>query len=141
MPRMTEDEAFAFIAEKPRTAKLATTRKDGSAHVVPVWVALDGHELVFTVGISSLKAKAMQRDSRVSVCFDDETPPFAFVSIDGTVTLDDDLDVMLEWATIIGGRYMGTDRAVEYGTRNAVPEELLVRLTPTRVVGMSGVAD
>lgn len=141
MPRMTDEEAFAFVAEKPRTAKLAVVRRDGSPHVVPVWVALDGHDLVFTVGITSLKAKAMQREPRVSVCFDDEAPPFAFVSIAGTVTFDDDLDDMLAWATIIGGRYMGEDRAEEYGRRNAVPEELLVRLTPTRIVGMTGVAD
>lgn len=141
MPRMTDEEAFAFIGEQARTAKLAVVRRDGSPHVVPVWVALDGHDLVFTVGIASLKAKAMQREPRVSVCFDDEAPPFAFVSIAGTVTFDDDLEDMLRWATIIGGRYMGEDRAEEYGRRNAVPEELLVRLTPTRIVGMSGVAD
>jgi len=141
MPKMTDDEAFAFIAAKPRTAKLATVRKDGSPHVVPVWVAVDGRTLVFTTGVDSLKAKAMTRDPRVSMCFDDEAPPFAFVTMSGTVEMRQDLDEMLRWTTHIGGRYMGDDRADEYGRRNAVPSETLVRLTPTRIAGATGVAD
>ena len=138
---MTEDEAFAFVAARARTAKLAVVRKDGSPHVAPVWVAVDGHELVFNTGRDTLKGKAMRRDPRVSMCFDDEAPPFAFVIVAGTVTFDDDPDELLRWATTIGGRYMGEERAEEYGRRNAVPGELLVRLTPTKVIGESGVAD
>lgn len=141
MPALSTADALAFIASAPRTGKLATVRKDGSAHVVPVWVAVDGDEIVFNTGRDSAKAKAMVRDPRVSLCFDDETPPFTFVTVAGTVTLTSDLDEMLRWATIIGGRYMGADRADEYGRRNAVPEELLVRVTPTRVVGVKDIAD
>ena len=141
MPALSTADALAFIASAPRTGKLATVRKDGSPHVVPVWVAVDGDEIVFNTGRDSAKAKAMVRDPRVSLCFDDETPPFTFVTVAGTVTLTSDLDEMLRWATIIGGRYMGADRADEYGRRNAVPEELLVRVTPTRVVGVKDIAD
>ncbi len=141
MPRMTDDEVFAFIAEKPRTAKLATIRKDGSPHVVPVWVDVDGREIVFTVGDESAKYKMLRRDPRVSMCFDDEAPPFSFVSIDGVATLSDDVVELTRWAARLGGRYMGAERAEQYGTRNAVPGEFLVRVVPTRVVGMTAVAD
>lgn len=141
MPRMTEDEAFAFIAERPRTAKLATVNADGSPHVVPVWVALDGHQLVFTVGSESKKYKALVRDPRVALSFDDDAPPFSFVLVNGTVELSDDLDELLRWATVLGGRYMGAERADEYGRRNAVPGEWLVRVTPTKVIGMAAVSD
>jgi PPOX class probable F420-dependent enzyme len=138
---MTEDEVYAFIAASPRTAKLATVRRDGSPHVVPVWVVVDGRELVFTVGEASVKAKMMRREPRVSMCFDDETPPFTFVSLDGTVTITEDLDELLVWATRIGSRYMGADRADAFGRRNAVPGELLVRFHPTRIVGHAAVSD
>lgn len=138
---MTEDEAFAFIAARPRTGKLAVTRRDGSPHVAPVWVAVDGRELVFNTGEDTLKGRAMRREPRVSMCFDDEAPPFAFVIVAGTVTFDDDPGELLRWATTIAGRYMGEEHAEAYGRRNAVPGELLVRLTPTRIVGQSGVAD
>jgi len=50
-------------------------------------------------------------------------------------------DVLLHWATRIGGRYMGADRAEEYGRRNAAPPEMVVRVTPTKVVAKVDIAD
>jgi hypothetical protein len=36
---------------------------------------------------------------------------------------------------------MGEERAEEFGRRNAVPEEMLVRLVPTTLIALAGVAD
>ena len=44
-------------------------------------------------------------------------------------------------AARLGARYMGPDRAEEYGARNGVPGELLVKLTPTKVTSATDVAD
>ena len=44
-------------------------------------------------------------------------------------------------ATAVGGRYMGADRADEFGARNAVPGELVVRITPTHIVARADIAD
>src|SRR5882672_3630865 len=128
-----------FVAAQPaRTAKLATIRADGSPHVVPVWVDLDGEGedavVVMTTGRDSVKGRGLLRDPRVSVCWDDEQPPFAYVTIFATAQLSDDPDEIRHWATRIGGRYMGADRAQEFGARNGEPTELLVRLAPTRVI-------
>jgi hypothetical protein len=57
------------------------------------------------------------------------------------VTVSDDLVAVQRWAARIGGRYMGDHRAAEDGDRNGVPGELLVRLTPERVVSAGDVAD
>ena len=141
MHRMTDDEALAFIAARPRTGKLATVRPDGSPHVVPIWVAVDGHSLVATLSGDSAKVRALRRNPRVSICFDDERPPFSFVTAEGAVTLSEDLDELRRWAAVIGGRYMGEDRAEAYGARNGVPGEVLMRLVPDRIVGLAGVAD
>lgn len=131
---MTRDEWRAFVSDGTRTGKLATVRHDGRPHVVPIWFVLDGDDLVFTTGARSVKAKAMRRDARVCVCVDDERAPYAFVMIDGTVSVSEDPDLLLRFATAIGGRYMGADRAEEFGRRNAALDELLVRVTPTRVL-------
>jgi PPOX class probable F420-dependent enzyme len=130
----------AFLLEGTRTGKLATVRKDGRPHVVPVWVVLDGDTLVFTTGASTAKAANMRRDARVSLCVDDETPPYAYLMVEGTASMSDDLDALLRWATRIGGRYMGEARAEEYGRRNGVPGELLVRITPARVIFEENIA-
>lgn len=133
--------ALEWAFSQPRTAKLATTGLDGSPRIAPVWVARDGDRIVFNTGADTVKGKALARDPRVAVCFDDETPPFGFVIVRGTAELVRDLSQVRRWATAIAGRYMGPDRAEEYGARNGVPGELLVVVTPTRVIGELGVSD
>jgi PPOX class probable F420-dependent enzyme len=138
--KMTRDEWREFLTQGTRTGKLATVRRDGRPHAVPIWFVLDGDDLLFTTGAGSVKVRAMRRDPRVCLCVDDERPPYAFVMVEGQASLSDDLDAMLRVATAIGGRYMGADRAEEFGRRNAVPGELLVRVRPTRVLAAFDIA-
>jgi PPOX class probable F420-dependent enzyme len=138
---MPDDEWRSFLVHGTRTGKLATTRRDGRPHVVPVWFVLDGDDLVFTTGGGTVKARDMRRDPRVCVCVDDERPPYAYVMLEGRASLGEDPEEMLRFATQIGGRYMGLDRAEEYGRRNAVPGEILVRVRPTRVLAEDRIAD
>ena len=70
-----------------------------------------------------------------------ERPPFAFVLARGEVSISEDLEAMLPWSIRIAARYMGADRAEEFGRRNAVAGELLVRLTPTHVIAEAALAD
>jgi PPOX class probable F420-dependent enzyme len=138
---MTPDETRAFLLTGTRTAALATVRADGRPHVAPIWFTLDGDDLVFNTGENTVKGANLKRDGRVALMIDDEEPPFAFVSIEGDVSLSDDLDTMRYWATRIAARYMGEEQADAYGRRNAVPGELLVRVHPTKIVAVKGVAD
>ncbi|MDT0446413.1 PPOX class F420-dependent oxidoreductase [Streptomyces johnsoniae] len=138
---MTKDEWRAFLAAGTRTAKLATVRTDGRPHVAPVWFVLDGEDIILTTGAGTVKARNMAADDRVSLCVDDEVPPFGFVVMHGRAELSGDPAELRDWAERIGGRYMGEDRAAEFGARNGVPGELLVRVKPERVVAESGVAD
>lgn len=142
--RTTEDEDVrTFLTTLPaRTAKVATVGADGRPHVAPVWFDLDDDgSLVFNTGASTLKGRNLRRDPRVSVCVDDERPPFGFVTVEGLADISDDLAEVRRWASRIGGRYMGTDRAEEFGTRNGVAGELLVRVRPERVVAAFDLAD
>jgi PPOX class probable F420-dependent enzyme len=138
---LSADERREFLLEGTRTGKVATTRADGRPHVTPVWFTLDGDEIVFTTHETSLKAKAIRRDPRVAMCVDDQQPPFTYVLVEGTATLSDDLDELRRVATAVGGRYMGADRAGVFGARNAVPGELVVRITPTHIVARADIAD
>src|SRR5436190_5338777 len=133
-------EQRAFLMEQVRTAKLATVRKDGRPHVVPVWFDMDGDTLIFTTGQTTVKAANIRRDPRVCLCVDDEAPPFAFILIEGTANMMADSDARLYWATRNGGRYMGAELAETYGKRNSVEGELLVRVTPTKVVFEKNIA-
>lgn len=140
MQNMTPAEINSFLMDTVRTGKLATVRADGRPHVVPIWYYYEDDVLVFNTWHASVKARNMQRDNRVSICVDEEVPPFAFVMIEGTVTLtDNDPDTKM-WATKIGGRYMGAENAEAFGERNSVPGALVVRLTPTRIIAKKDVS-
>jgi hypothetical protein len=138
---MIGDELDRFLSAGTRTGKLATTRSDGGPHVAPIWFILDGDDLVFMTGESTVKGKAMLRDPRVALSVDDEQPPFAFATIEGSVTMSRDLDEMLPLSIAIARRYMGDELAEEYGRRNAVEGELLLRLHRAKVTAMADVAD
>jgi PPOX class probable F420-dependent enzyme len=132
----------SFVTAQPaRTGKLAVTRADGSPHVAPVWVDLDGDQIVFMTSADTIKGRSILRGGRVALCFDDERPPFAFVTVSGSTTTSTDPAELLQWATRIAARYMGADAAEQYGRRNAVPPEMVVRVTPTNVVAKVDVAD
>lgn len=139
--QMTADERRRFLSAGTRTMKVATVRADGRPHVVPVWFVLDGDTVVFTTGEDTLKGRRLRRDPRVALCVDEETPPFAFVLIEGTAELMRNAPDLLDWATRIARRYMGADLAAAYGKRNAVASELLVRVTPTKIVALAGISD
>jgi PPOX class probable F420-dependent enzyme len=141
MQEMSAAEYRSFPLDRARTASLATVRADGRPHVVPIWFDLDGGTFVFTTWETTVKARNMRRDARVSLCVNDEEPPFSFVLVEGTAQMTADDPEHLHWATRIAGRYMGAELAETYGRRNTVPGELLVRVTPARIIARKNIAD
>jgi PPOX class probable F420-dependent enzyme len=123
-----------------RTAKVATTMRNGQPHVMPVWFVLDGEDVVFTTGAESVKGRNLRRDPRIALVVDEDVAPYAFVHMRGQVTISEDMDELLRFATEIGARYMGSERAEEFGRRNAVPGELLIRVRVDRVIAETDVA-
>jgi PPOX class probable F420-dependent enzyme len=140
---MSDDEVRSFLTALPaRPAILATVRREGRPHVAPIWYAVDADgTIVFNTGETTVKGRNLRRAGYAAMSVDDDEAPFSFVALEGPVTLSDDLAEVRHWAGVIGGRYMGPDRAEEYGERNGVPGELVVRLTPAKVVSAADVAD
>jgi len=136
---MTKEEYKEFLIQGTKTGKLATVKEDGRPHVVPIWFTLDEDNIVFTTGETSVKAKNMARDPRVSISIDDQTPPYSFVTIEGTASFSKDPQQLLYWATRIGGRYMGEDQAEAFGRRNASEGEILVTIEPTKIIAYKDV--
>ncbi len=139
---MTPDEWRAFLQEPVRPAMLATVRPDGRPHVAPVWIVVDDDDsVILTTGADTVKCRAIQADGRVALCVDDDQPPFSYVLIEGRADVSTDLDEVHLWATRIGGRYMGAEKAEQFGRRNAVEGELLVRVRPAKVVARKNISD
>jgi len=144
MAEMSKAEITRFISQGTFTGKLATVKKDGGSHVVPIWFVLDkGNSkkgssignIVFTTYSASVKANDIRRNNRVSICIDDQKPPFSFVTIFGTAKIHPyKHKEVLKWATKIAERYMGRKNAEAYGERNSGEGAVLVQIIPTKVI-------
>jgi PPOX class probable F420-dependent enzyme len=127
-------EVREFLSAGTRTGKLGWVAGDGRPLVTPIWFVVEGDDLLFNTGASSAKGKAIDRDPRLVLTVDLEEPPYGFVQVQGVAEVTDEPVEVRRIATLAGARYMGADRAEEFGARNGVPGELGVRLRPTRVV-------
>ncbi|MCW2656337.1 MAG: putative F420-dependent enzyme [Jatrophihabitans sp.] len=138
---MSDGDRRAFLLEGTRTGVLSTVRRDGRPHAAPIWFTLDGDTVVFTTGADTVKGRTLRRTGQAALTVDVAEPPYSFVSITGPVEISEDLDEMLHWATVLGGRYISPEQAAEFGRRNAVTGELLVRLSPDHVVALADIAE
>ena len=111
--------------------------------MAPVWCVVDDDDgtIVFNTGECTVKGRSLRRDPRASFCVDNERPPFSFVLVEGKVDLSDARRDVRKWATRIGSRYMGKERAEEYGARNGVARELVARLRPEWIVSAMDLSD
>ncbi len=66
-------------------AHLATTMKDGSPQVTPVWFDTDGPYVRVNSAVGRLKDKNMRRDPRVALSILDPDNPYRYLEIRGRV--------------------------------------------------------
>jgi PPOX class probable F420-dependent enzyme len=133
---ITDPEIVAFLMAGTRTGKLAYTSADGRPLVAPVWFVVEDGCIVFNTGKETAKGKALAREPRATMCTDLEEPPFGFVQVQGEAEISEEPGDLVRVATVIAARYMGADHAEEFGKRNGVPGELVVRLRPTKVLAV-----
>jgi len=131
---ISDPQIREFLLKGTRTGKLSYTAPDGRPLVAPVWFILEDDVLVFNTGAATAKGRALTRDPRAAICVDLEEPPYAFVQVQGSVELSEDPGDLLATATAIARRYVGADHAEEFGRRNGVPGELVVRLRPAKIL-------
>ena len=143
MPDMTKKEIRNFLLQGTFTGKLGTINKNGTSHIVPIWYTLDNEDnIILNTGNNSVKAKNIRRNNRVRLCVDDKTPLYSFVTIDGIAEIINNADQkeLFKWAKIIAARYMGNDKAEEYGKRNSSEGELLIKIKPIKIIGQKDIA-
>jgi PPOX class probable F420-dependent enzyme len=131
---INDPQVIAFLMEGTRTGKLGFTAADGRPLVAPVWFVVDDGQVVFNTGKDTAKGRALARDPRVAICVDLEQPPYAMVQVQGVAELSEEPADLVATATAIAARYMGPEKAEEFGRRNGVPGELVVRIRPVKVI-------
>ncbi len=100
--------ARALFASKA-LAHVATVGEDGAPYVTPVWVDLEGDEILINTALGRVKARHLANDPRVAICVADPADPYNVVALRGTVTrfttegADDDINRLAK-------KYLGHDR-------------------------------
>jgi len=76
--------ARAIFAKKV-IAHVATLDPDGAPQVTPVWVELDGDDIVINTALGRAKARNLASDPRVAVSLSDPDEPSVAICVRGTV--------------------------------------------------------
>ena len=104
--------------------------EDRGPITVPVWYDYQaGGQVTVITGRSSRKGRAIAAAGRMSLCAQDENPPYRYVSVEGPVMIEElDLDERLAMAR----RYLGPDGGDQYVASNPDPagENVIFRMTP-----------
>jgi PPOX class probable F420-dependent enzyme len=100
-------EKAKALVQRPVIANVATVDADGRPQVTPVWIDLEGDELVFNTARGRVKQSNLDSDPRVAVSVVDPDDPFNVVVVRGTVVATEDgADAHID---SLAKKYMGLD--------------------------------
>lgn len=94
------------LLSRPNFAHLSTLMPDGSPNTTPVWIGIEGDNIIICTGEESLKARNLRRDPRLSLSVVDFDNPYEEVQIRGRVVEFRD-DSKLEMVDKISHKYVG----------------------------------
>jgi PPOX class probable F420-dependent enzyme len=111
--------------------KLATTMKDGSPHVTPIWYMLENGKILVNTTTNRVKYFNMKRDSRVCFLVDDG---YSYVIMFGRARMAKERDANRDIETL-AIRYTGA-RAGRKAARDRYwkQERATIEIIPERVV-------
>jgi hypothetical protein len=129
---MLSERQQRFVA-KPRIARLATVRPDGSPHIAPVWYRYEDGAFLLLTERASVKARNIARDARVVLCIDDERPPYHTVLVRGHATIAPYPGDA--WREALAVHYLGVEAGRRYVRENAPSDNVLIRIEPESASG------
>jgi PPOX class probable F420-dependent enzyme len=107
MSTVLSDKARVYLNER-RFAVLATINEDGTPQLTTMWFLLEGDTVVMNTKAGRVKDRNMKRDPRISVCVEDG---YNYVTISGTVEMNDDQEVAQRDIYRLAARYNGEEAA------------------------------
>ncbi|MBV9022256.1 MAG: pyridoxamine 5'-phosphate oxidase family protein [Streptomycetaceae bacterium] len=109
-------------------------RSGGGPLLVPLWYSYrPGGLVMIQTGRKTLKARLIRDAKRFSLCVQDESAPYRYVSVEGPVVAVEDPLPSAEHAAL-AHRYLDTDTAAAYlaANRQQLTDDILIRMQPQR---------
>jgi len=117
MPHMDAAQQLDFLETPGVLMRIAVVRPDGAPLVTPIWFIHRDGAIYFTPREKSEWFACLRADARVSLCIDEQPPPYRKVLIDGVAELIQDVGADDEWRDLyraIAQRYVGTEAGNAY---------------------------
>jgi len=120
---------IAKLFQGKNLVSLATLMEDGSPHVAPVWVDIEGNTILINTAVGRVKEKNLKRDKRVALSIFDHQNPYHMVSIRGIVTdittqgADEHIDKLAK-------KYFGLDK---YPYHSPDEKRIIVKIKPEKI--------
>jgi PPOX class probable F420-dependent enzyme len=112
-------------------AHIATLMPDGSPQVTPVWVELDGDDVIVNSAEGRVKTDNARRDPRVAISVISSTDPYEYAAVQGRV-VDMTHDGADESIDGLAQKYLGVD---SYPFRDPSEQRVIMRIRPDSVAG------
>jgi len=128
---MTDAEREAFLAAL-HVGILGISAPDRAPVLVPVWYSYEpGGDIVFITNKNAKKVKLLKQEGSFTLCVQDESSPYKYVSVEGPIVSIEDADHERDLGPI-ARRYLGQERGDAYVDKTSGDEELLIRMRPAR---------
>lgn len=131
---MTRADREAFLADL-HVGVISIAREGRGPLAIPIWYAYaPGGEIRIVTGGDSFKLSLLRRAGRFTLCAQDETPPYRYVSVEGPVVAIESASVEADERPL-ARRYLGPDLGDAYvaaTTSASGVANVLVRMRPER---------
>ena len=129
---MTPEKLTEFLAG-PRIAVLATINADGTPALNPVWYSYEDGRFFVIVPTKSYYGKNIARDPRITICVQDENPPYRAVVAKGTAVIEAEGTAIGPRLRALAIRYFGEEKGNAYAEGNDASHDILVSLVPEKL--------
>ena len=132
MSQTTITPEIAKLFQGKNFASFVTLMNDGSPHVAPTWVDLDGNTILINTAEGRVKEKNIRRDNRIALSIYDQENPYNMVTIRGKVTelteegADEHIDKLAK-------KYFGLDK---YPNRSPGERRIILKIQPEKIFHM-----
>ncbi len=125
----TLEEQHRKLLEEPNFSFVGTIRKDGTPHVVPTWVDIDGDKVVLNSSEGRAWPANLRRDGRVNLTVTNRENPYEYVEIRGRL-VEETHEGAKEHADAMAKKYLGVD---EYPFLQPGEQRILLKIEPEKV--------
>ena len=124
------DENSKKILQGKSFAFLGTINADGTPHVTPMWIDVDGEYVLLNTAMGRVKQKNTKRDPRVAIGVIDPSNPYHYTAIRGRVVEQIEGQRAEDHIDKLANKYLGKEK---YPWRQATEKRVLLKIKPEHV--------